>query len=105
MTNRNIETPNKTSNKFLLGLILGAAAGALSAVLVDKSDDIKIVENFESKVKDFFRDLMSEAKTKKDEVIKKIEFIDVDPDLKGKEEKKSNNPRKSTPKMFVKPKK
>ena len=61
----------KTNSGFIFGLSLGAAIGALSAILINKNSDKEVVQNFESKVKDFFQDLIGEIKTKKEEPSKK----------------------------------
>ncbi|MDD4784962.1 MAG: hypothetical protein PHH12_00685 [Candidatus Shapirobacteria bacterium] len=91
----------KTNSGFIFGLTLGAAIGALSTILINKNNDKDIINNFESKVKDFFQDLISDIKTKKPEVIKKIEFVDI---VKDEESQPIVIKKKPTPKMFVKPK-
>jgi hypothetical protein len=83
----------KTNSGFIFGLSFGAAIGALSAILINKNSDKEVIQNFESKVKDFFQDLIGNIKIKKEEVtkeIKEVEYI---------------TPKKPAPKMFVKPKK
>ncbi|MDD2482850.1 MAG: hypothetical protein PHE32_03510 [Candidatus Shapirobacteria bacterium] len=95
MTNKEEE---KTNSGFLFGLSLGAAVGALSAILINKNSDKEVIQNFESKVKDFFQDLIGEIKTstrgeKEKEVIKEIKEVEY------------TAPKKPAPKMFVKPKK
>lgn len=84
----------KQNSGFIFGLTLGAAIGALSAVLINKNSETKVVQNFESKVKEFFQDLIDDVETKKEKVIKEvakeIEYI---------------APNKTHPKMFVKAKK
>ena len=89
----------KNNSGFVFGLTLGAAVGALAAVLINKNNDKEIVQNFESKVKDFFQELISEIKTKKEEPSKKIEFVDY-----AEDEPQVIIKKKPTPKMFVKPK-
>lgn len=86
---------------FLFGMALGAAIGALSAVLIHKNSEAEVVQNFESKVKDFFQDLINDPKTKpkKKDPTEEIEFIDADQIITEPVTK-----RKPTPKMFVKPK-
>lgn len=105
MTNSEKKTDPKSNSGFMLGLTLGAAVGALSAIVVNKSNETEVIKNFESKIKEFFQDLVSEAKSKKTEVIKKIEFIDAEEEKEEPEEPRVVIHRKSTPKMFVKPKK
>ncbi len=83
----------KTNSGFLFGLSLGAAVGAISAILINKNSDKEIVRNFESKVKDFFQDLIDDIKTKKEDVVKEIKEVEY------------VIPKKPTPKMFVKAKK
>jgi gas vesicle protein len=96
--------PEQNSNQgFLFGLTLGATIGAISAILVHKNNKAEIVDNFESKIKDFFRDLINDAKTKKENISRKIEFIDAEPE-EDEEEKPHIVHKKSHPKMFVKPK-
>lgn len=86
----------KTNSGFIFGLSLGAAVGALAAVLIHKNNDPEIIKNFESKVKDFFQDLVGEIKTKEKEVVREIKEIkDIE----------YVAPKKPAPKMFVKPKK
>ena len=108
MTNTESKSEENSNNGFIFGLTLGAAVGALSAILVNKSNQAEVVQNFESKVKDFFQDLINEVQTKTATSSKKIEFIKVFED-KPKESETSEKPpiiikRKSAPKMFVKPK-
>ena len=85
----------KTNSGFLFGLTIGAAVGALSAILVNKSDEKEVIQNFESKIKDFFQDLIGDIKTKEKEVVKEIKEI---------KEVEYIAPKKPTPKMFVKAK-
>ncbi len=82
----------KTNSGFIFGLTLGAAVGALSAILINKNSDTKVVQNFESKIKDFFQDLINDVKTKKEETFQEI----IEPIIVTK--------KKPAPKMFVKPK-
>jgi gas vesicle protein len=86
----------KTNSGFLFGLTIGAAVGALSAILVNKSDEKEVIQNFESKIKDFFQDLIGDIKTKEKEVVKEIKEI---------KEVEHIVPKKPTPKMFVKARK
>ena len=90
MTNKEEE---KINSGFIFGLSLGAAMGAISAILISKNKETEVVQNFESKIKDFFQDLIGDIKDKKEEVIKEIKDIEY------------VAPKKSAPKMFVKPKK
>ena len=105
MTNSEKKTETQSNSGFLFGLTLGAAVGALSAIVVNKSNETEVIKNFESKIKEFFQDLTSEAKTKK-EVAKKIEAIDTWGEIEKEEPEKPHIvvKKKSTPKMFVKPK-
>jgi len=105
MTNSEKKTEPQSNSGFLFGLTLGAAVGALSAILVNKSNETEVIKNFESKIKEFFQDLTSEAKTKKD-VAKKIEAIDTWGEIEKEESEKPHIvvKKKPTPKMFVKPK-
>lgn len=105
MTNSEKKTEPQSNSGFLFGLTLGAAVGALSAILVNKSNETEVIKNFESKIKEFFQDLTSEAKTKKD-VAKKIEAIDTWGEIEKEESEKTRVvvKKKPTPKMFVKPK-
>jgi gas vesicle protein len=91
----------QNNSGFLFGLSLGAALGALSAILISKNGETEVVQNFESKIKDFFQDLINTTESPKKESSKKIEYIAV---------KEDHEPifvvkKKPTPKMFVKPKK
>jgi len=104
MTNSEKKTDPKSNPGFMFGLTLGAAVGALSAILVNKSNETEVVQNFESKVKEFFQDLVNESKSKRTEVVKKIEFIDAKEEKEKPEKPHVVIHRKSTPKMFVKPK-
>ena len=92
-TKRTMNKEEKTNSGFIFGLTLGAAVGALSAILINKNSETEVVKNFESKIKDFFQDLISDVKTKKEEVVKDIKDIEY------------VVPKKPAPKMFVKPKK
>ncbi len=102
MTDQNSKPELNSNSAFIFGLSLGAAVGALSAILVNKNSDKEVVQNFESKVKDFFQDLISEV-TKKSEVIKKVDLIEKVVDFV--EEKTPVVKKKSTPKTFIKAKK
>jgi len=84
---------DKTNSGFIFGLCLGAAMGAISAILISKNKETEVIQNFESKIKDFFQDLISDVKTKKEEVVKDIKDIEY------------FTPKKPAPKMFVKQKK
>lgn len=104
MTNTDPKIDQSTNTGFIFGLTLGAAIGALSAILVNKSDEVEVVQNFESKVKEFFQDLVTEtSKDKKGATSKKIEFIDVEAEPEP-EKPPVVIKRKTAPKMFVKPK-
>jgi gas vesicle protein len=105
MTNSERKLESQSNSGFIFGLTLGAAVGALSAILINKNSEAEVVQNFESKVKDFFRDLVSEIKTKKEEADKKSKFIDIEEVKEEPEKPHIVIHRKSTPKMFVKPKK
>jgi len=101
MTNLEPKKDENSNSGFVFGLTLGAAVGALSAILINKNGGNEIVQNFESKIKEFFQDIIDGSNNKKESPSKKIEFIDV-------EEEKETSPitikRKETPRMFVKPK-
>lgn len=96
MTQPESKVDDKTNQGFIFGLSLGAAVGALSAILIHKNGQSKIVQNFESKVKDFFEDLIEEIKPQREE--SKETYKDIETPI-------SVTPKKPTPKMFVKPKK
>lgn len=102
MINSEKKTNSDSNSGFLCGLTIGAAVGALSAILINKSDEKEIIQNFESKIKEFFQDLISESNPKKN-IDKKKEIIDIE------EKFEDRTPvfikKKSAPKMFVKPKK
>ena len=100
MTDQNSK-PDSSSG-FAFGLVLGAAVGALSAILINKNSDKEVVQNFEAKVKDFFQDLINEI-TKKTETVKKVDLIEKVVDFV--EEKPPVVKKKSVPKTFIKPKK
>ncbi len=102
MTDQSSKLESNSNSAFIFGLSLGAAVGALSAILVQKNSDKEVVQNFESKVKDFFQDLINEV-TKKPEVIKKVNLIEKVVDFV--EEKPPVATKKSVPKTFIKPKK
>ena len=113
MTDQNSKPEVNSNSAFIFGLSLGAAVGALSAILVHKNSDKEVVQNFEAKVKDFFQDLIKEFTTsatggsafgeKKAEVIKKVDLIEKVVDFI--EEKVPAVNKKSAPKTFIKPKK
>jgi len=104
MTNTESKNESSSNSGFIFGLTLGAAVGAISAIIINKNGEKEVVQNFESKVKDFFHDLVNEIKTKKEEADKKIKFIDVEEEKEEPEKPHIVIHRKSTPKMFVKPK-
>jgi len=97
MTNKE----DKNNSTFIFGLTLGAAIGALSTILINKNSEVEVINNFESKIKEFFQDLIDKPVIKKEQPSKKIEFVDY------MEEKESSEviKKKVAPKMFVKPKK
>lgn len=99
MTDSKIKKEENANTGFLFGLSIGAAIGALSAILINKNSEKAVIQNFESKVKDFFQDLITDIKNKKNDFPKNIEFIDAE-----SEEEKPAAHKKSHPKMFVKPK-
>ena len=80
----------KTNSGFIFGLTLGAAVGALATILINKNSDTEVIQNFESKVKDFFQDLIGDIKTKKEKVVEDIKEVEY------------FTPKKPAPKMFVK---
>ena len=92
---------DKNNSGFIFGLTLGAAIGALSTILINKNSNTEVVENFESKIKEFFQDIIDKPAAKKEQPSKKIEFIDYAEEEKPAEVIK----KKPAPKMFVKPKK
>ena len=91
----------KQNSGFIFGLTLGAAIGALSAVLINKNSETEVVQNFESKVKEFFQDLISNVETKKEKVVKKVEYLIED---NFHESEPIIIKKKPAPKMFVKAK-
>lgn len=96
MTNSETKKEENSNAGFIFGLTLGAAIGALATVLINKNSKTEVVQNFESKVKEFFQDLISDIKEKKKEVVKKSEIID--------DQEPIITHKKPAPKMFVKPK-
>ena len=108
MTNNESKKEVQSNNGFVFGLTLGAAVGALSALLINKNKDQEVVLNFESKIKEFFQDLIDNIQTKTEPSSKKIEFIKIVENNQKESETTENPPivikRKSPPKMFVKPK-
>jgi len=92
MINPEIKKEENSNASFIFGLTLGAAIGALTAVLINKNSETEVVQNFESKVKEFFQDIISDIKDKKKDVVKEIKQVE---DI---------TPKKPAPKMFVKPK-
>ena len=86
---------------FLFGLTLGAAVGALSTMLIHNHSEEKVVQSFETKIKEFFQDIIYGNQPKKSEPPKKIEYIAV---KEATEETPTVVKKKSTPKMFVKAK-
>lgn len=96
MTNSETKKEEKSNASFIFGLTLGAAIGALTTVLINKNSETEVVQNFESKIKAFFQDLVTDVKEKKKEVVKKNEVVD--------DQEPVITPKKTTPKMFVKPK-
>lgn len=97
MTQSESKIDDKSSQGFIFGLSLGAAIGALSAILIHKKGGEKVVANFETKVKDFFEDLVTDFKTGQQDTSKES-YKEVETPI-------SVTPKKTTPKMFVKPKK
>ena len=83
---------------FIFGMVLGAAVGAISAILVQKNGQPEIIENFEDKVKRFFHDLIEDNRSPKP--VSKKEIIDINEEVVSPVIIK----KKVAPKMFVKPK-
>jgi len=104
MTNSDQKNDQQSNSGFIFGLVVGAAAGALSSILIHKSDEKEVIQNFESKIKDFFQDLITDVKNKKETPSKKIEFIDIKEEKEESEKAPIVIKRKTAPKMFVKPK-
>jgi len=94
MTNSETKKEENSNAGFIFGLTLGAAIGALATVLINKNSETEIVQNFESKVKDFFQDLVSDVK-----------ISAKGGSASGGKEIEPVSPKKPVPKMFVKPKK
>lgn len=85
---------------FIFGMVLGAAVGAISAILVQKNDQSEIIDNFEDKVKRFFQDLIEDNRSPKPSPSPKKEITSIEEVTSPVIIKK-----KVAPKMFVKPKK
>jgi len=92
MTNSETKKEENSNAGFIFGLTLGAAIGALATVLINKNSETEVVQNFESKVKEFFQDLVTDIKEKKRDVVKEIKEVEY------------ITPKKPAPKMFIKPK-
>lgn len=103
MTDQNSKPELNSNSAFIFGLSLGTGIGALLAILVNKNSDKDVVQNFESKVKDFFQDLINEVAKKNPEIIKKVDLIEKVVDFA--EDKVPVAKKKSTPKTFIKAKK
>lgn len=102
MTNPEKKVESNSNSGFIFGLSLGAAVGALTTILINKSGEKEVIQNFESKIKEFFQDFVNDVKSKK-EVTKKIEAIDTWGEVETEKPPVVIH-RKSSPKMFVKPK-
>lgn len=85
---------------FIFGMALGAAVGAISAILVQKNGQPEIIENFEDKIKRFFQDLIEDNHSPKHPPAPKKEIIGIDEEVVSPVIIK----KKVAPKMFVKPK-
>ncbi len=94
MTNSETKKEEKSNASFIFGLTLGAAIGALTTVLINKNSETEVVQNFESKVKEFFQDVISDVK-----------ISAKGGSASGGKEVEEIIPKKPAPKMFVKPKK
>lgn len=88
------------SSGFIFGMVLGAAVGAISAILVQKNGQPEIIENFEDKIKRFFQDLIEDNRSPKHPPAPKKEIIGIDEEIVSPVIIK----KKVAPKMFVKPK-
>jgi len=88
------------SSGFIFGMALGAAVGAISAILVQKNGQPEVVENFEDKIKKFFRELVEDYNPPKNPPTPKKEIISIDEEVVSPVIIK----KKVAPKMFVKPK-
>lgn len=95
------DNKDQQNTGFIFGLTLGAAIGALSAILIHNNSEEKVVENFETKIKEFFQDIIHDGPSKKPESPKKIEYIAVKEEVVEPVVIK----KKTVPKMFIKPKK
>jgi gas vesicle protein len=94
MTNSEIKKEENSNVSFVFGLTLGAAIGALAAVLMNKNSETEVVQNFESKIKEFFQDLVTDVK-----------ISAKGGSASGGKEIEPVATKKPSPKMFVKPKK
>lgn len=99
MVNSKTKKNENNNASFIFGLSLGAAVGALAAILINHHQDEEVVHDFESKVKDFFQDLINNIRSKKSKKVisPEIEFVDAEP-----EEETQSSSKKTHPKMFVK---
>jgi len=95
------EDQPQSNSSFLLGLLMGAVIGAVIAVIIYKNNKSQVLEDFQKKLQDIFGQLTQSASKKEKNSPRKpkfeIEFVES--------QAKSSPPRKSTPRMFVKPKK
>ncbi len=94
------EEQTQSSSNFLFGLLIGTVVGAIIAVIVYKNNKSKVLKDFQKKVQDIFNQLTqpsSEAKTSPRQPKFEIEFVEPQVQTPPK--------RKTTPRMFVKPKK
>lgn len=99
MTNTEKKSSSKSNSGFVYGLTIGAVLGALSTILINKSEETELINNFESKIKEFFQDLIDNSTKKEDFSSKKTR------DILKEEQPSISLKKKIAPKMFVKPKK
>jgi gas vesicle protein len=95
---------NSSSGSFMFGIIIGAIAGAIIAILIYRNNKNEVIETLKKKIESFFKSFTSSTfssttskKNKKKPITSILEEI--------KEPQVSVTRHRSAPKMFVKPKK
>ena len=90
-----------SNSGFIFGLICGAVIGAIIAIVIYKNNKTEVFENLQTKIKQFFQNLVGEEEKIKTSTKVTSRIIAS----KSESTPIITKPKKPTPKMFVKPKK
>ncbi len=102
-----------SNSGFIFGLICGAIIGAVIAVIIYKNNKTEVFEKLEQKIKSFFKDLIPQSESAKNQkpspkkiIVKSLsEKTFIKPETKAEITPIFVKAKKPVPKTFIKPKK